>query len=617
MMESVKQDILYNHENELTDLLQNNSILSITDKYGRIIYANDRFCEIIGSNRNNIIGETHELIKSHLHTDILYKKLWKTIKSGEVWKGVLPNKLVDGRFYWLDTTITPVKDENGDISRYIAVYNDITDYYNKKGTIKMVDPKGKTLSQNFLNVDLSINSFGKILKAKNKILNTSIDDVVGLYVYDFINPVSHNVVKKQIKKVFNESESSEFETIEFSSKGQQTFYVSKIEPVYNNHNEIIYATIVTKKLRKDLKIKKELRHIEAKYSTIFQSINVGIIVVTDSKGNITEWNKGAESAFGYTEDEVIGNSLTMLISDQHLITSVKELLKAKNHLNENKNGENLEMIGLKKCGQEFPVEFSISNWDNGKEKFYCAMMLDISNRKKLENKLKQKTEDLELFLYRSAHDLKAPLTSAEGLLNLIKGEDINSNVKLLTTLLDTTLERGKLLVDNLSYASAIQDKSKETNTINFKKVIDDTLKTLSGLKNFESIKFEITINQLGIFYSNKELINSIFQNLIHNAIKYSKPISNDHTPIIKIEINQSENKVNITVKDNGIGIDEKCIGKIFDLYYRVDNEQEQGSGLGLYIVKRIVDDFNGEIKVKSEQNEGTFFELTLPNFIKN
>ena len=75
--------------------------------------------------------------------------------------------------------------------------------------------------------------------------------------------------------------------------------------------------------------------------------------------------------------------------------------------------------------------------------------------------------------------------------------------------------------------------------------------------------------------------------------------------------------MNITVKDNGIGIDEKCIGKIFDLYYRVDNEQEQGSGLGLYIVKRIVDDFNGEIKVKSEQNEGTFFELTLPNFIKN
>ena len=165
MMESVKQDILYNHENELTDLLQNNSILSITDKYGRIIYANDRFCQIIGSNRNNIIGETHELIKSHLHTDILYKKLWKTIKSGEVWKGVLPNKLVDGRFYWLDTTITPVKDENGDISKYIAVYNDITDYYNKKGAIKMVDPKGKTLSQNFLNVDLSINSFGENFKS--------------------------------------------------------------------------------------------------------------------------------------------------------------------------------------------------------------------------------------------------------------------------------------------------------------------------------------------------------------------------------------------------------------------------------------------------------------------
>src|SRR5690606_20869134 len=84
--------------------------------------------------------------------------------------------------------------------------------------------------------------------------------------------------------------------------------------------------------------------------------------------NIIEWNKGAELAFGYSEDEVIGNPLTKLISKHHLITSVKELIKAKNLLNKNHNSENLEMIGLKKNGEEFPVEFAISTWEEGNEK---------------------------------------------------------------------------------------------------------------------------------------------------------------------------------------------------------------------------------------------------------
>ena len=613
MVENTKLSILSNPEIDLLELLHNNLIISITDAYGRIIYANDRFCKTIGSHRDNIIGEAHELLKSHLHTDVLYKNLWKTITSGNTWKGVLPNKLINGKFYWLETTITPIKDETGNISKYLAVYNDITDYYNKNQELKTVNQDIKISSKDFSNVTLSINSSGKILNAKNRAFKTTDDDLIGLYIYDIINPLSHNKVKKHIKKVFSDKGVSELETIELPINGQQTCYVSEFNPEFNTQNNLLSVAISTKKQKKEFKIKKELRHIEAKYSTIFQSINVGILVVTDGKGNIIEWNKGAELAFGYSEDEVIGNPLTKLISKHHLITSVKELLKAKNLLNKNHNSENLEMIGLKKNGEEFPVEFAIRTWEEGNERFYCAMMLDITNRKKLETKLKQKTEDLEMFLYRSAHDLKAPLTSAEGLLNLIKEENLDSNVKLLTDLLYKTLERGRLLVDNIAYASIIPNKANEINKIDFNALIENTLKTLSGLKNYEAIKFDLNLEQVDGFYANQELISSLFQNIIHNAIKYSKPLSSNHVPFVTIQINQLDGFVKMVIQDNGIGMDETHLKRVFDLYYRINEDYEQGSGLGLYIVKQIVDDLNGEVTVTSKINEGTSFEVILPN----
>src|SRR5690554_6508169 len=105
--------------------------------------------------------------------------------------------------------------------------------------------------------------------------------------------------------------------------------------------------------------------MELKYSNIFQSINVGIIVVANSSGDIIERNKGAELAFGYPETQIIGVPLTVLISKKHVATGVKELLKAVEKLDNNMYGENIEMLGLKKNGQEFPVEFTISHWKNG------------------------------------------------------------------------------------------------------------------------------------------------------------------------------------------------------------------------------------------------------------
>jgi len=371
--------------------------------------------------------------------------------------------------------------------------------------------------------------------------------------------------------------------------------------------------ISIKKSPNSIEANYKTKAIETKHSNIFQSINVGILVVANGMGNIIEWNKGAELAFGYLSSEIIGKPLTVLISKKQVDTGVKELLKAKDKLDNDSYGDNIEMLGLRKNGDEFPVEFAMSNWQNGKEKFYCAFMLDISKRKNLEEKLKQTTKDLELFLYRSAHDLKAPLTSAEGLLHLLKEEKLNNRTALLVNMLDETLEKGRLLLDDLAFASIISEKRRDNTVIDFQKKINNALLVLKGIKNFGNITFHVDIQQGTDFYFNQELMDSILQNLIHNTICFAKSKTNKVVPTTHINIKSIDKKVCITVSDNGVGIREDDIDKVFDLYFKANSDNSEGTGLGLYIVKRIVEDFNGDIEVKSKINEGTTFEVQLPN----
>ena len=91
--------------------LEDHLVISVNDRFGRVIYVNDNFCNLVGTSRNLILGEENEILKSHLHTNKVYKNLWKTLKKGDVWKGVLFHKISESRHYWLQTTVYPIKDK--------------------------------------------------------------------------------------------------------------------------------------------------------------------------------------------------------------------------------------------------------------------------------------------------------------------------------------------------------------------------------------------------------------------------------------------------------------------------------------------------------------------------
>lgn len=225
--------------------------------------------------------------------------------------------------------------------------------------------------------------------------------------------------------------------------------------------------------------------------------------------------------------------------------------------------------------------------------------------------LNETIDELETFIYRVSHDMRSPIASILGLMNLIDKElkDLDEAkhffkiVKHQTEHLDTILQ---ILLDT----ARIRKGEKTIHLINFKQIIDKILKLLESMQGFKEIRFEhkISVNQK--FHSDKSLIISLFQNLIENAIKYKKDNIND--AFIKISITDESEGVKITVADNGIGIPEKLHKEVFKMFFRA-TDKAHGSGLGLYTVNHTIKKLNGHIQLDSQEKIGTTFTIYLPN----
>ncbi|MDF2437361.1 MAG: domain S-box [Bacteroidota bacterium] len=243
-------------------------------------------------------------------------------------------------------------------------------------------------------------------------------------------------------------------------------------------------------------------------------------------------------------------------------------------------------------------------------------MDDITERKQAEDllekqnkELRKANEELDRFVYSASHDLRAPLASILGLLDVAKIENqveqlkgINKMVYMSVTKLDSFVR------DIIDYSrNARLELSVER--IDFKELIDESVEQLHYMEAASSIDIRTKINGQSEFRSDKKRIRVIINNLLSNAIKYHN-IRQAH-PYIQFTITLSNRNAVIEIKDNGNGIAPASLNKIFNMFYR-GSENSTGSGLGLYIVKEIVEKLSGTMGVQSTLSEGTTFQIQLP-----
>lgn len=347
------------------------------------------------------------------------------------------------------------------------------------------------------------------------------------------------------------------------------------------------------------------------------------IVITEANSNegkipnIIYVNPAFSSMSGYASEEIVGKSLNIFNGENSDTNELQKLLNAIEHKEECL----LETISYKKNKEEYWVRLSmipIYNIEN-ELSHWISIQRDISVDKKQEKEkeqlireLTQNNKDLKQFSYITSHNLRAPLSNLTGLLNLI--EDIPIENDELQEILDGFNKSTHLLnetINDLVKVIIIKDNpSIKKEEVLLKEVFENVFSQLSfQIELFKPI-IKINFDNVSIININKAYIESILLNLLTNAIKYR---SENRKLKITIQANQVDDQVELSFKDNGIGIDlERNKDKVFGLYQRFHNYPDS-KGLGLYLVKSQVETMGGTISIESEVNKGTAFTLTFKN----
>ncbi len=230
--------------------------------------------------------------------------------------------------------------------------------------------------------------------------------------------------------------------------------------------------------------------------------------------------------------------------------------------------------------------------------------------KKKTSQLNQTSEELDTFFYQSSHALRRPLVHFKGLLEILKLEKEEIKLVDIYDKLDYTFNRMDVMLSKLVMASEVNLERIRDQKIEFKKIVN-SIWVFLGLKYDTShMELNITVQEDLVYQSNAKLIEILFQNLLENAINF-KALPELRKAKINISVIEENAYLKIIFKDNGIGIPQDQLPKIFGMF-TVSSHLSEGFGLGLYIVKKVVSKLGGNVQVKSEENEYTSFTIILP-----
>ncbi|MBI3521157.1 MAG: hybrid sensor histidine kinase/response regulator [Bacteroidetes bacterium] len=241
----------------------------------------------------------------------------------------------------------------------------------------------------------------------------------------------------------------------------------------------------------------------------------------------------------------------------------------------------------------------------------CATLYRSRIELKLKNiELQKANDELNKFVYSVSHDLRSPLTSILGVINLTKmTPELNVASSYFEMIEGRVLKLDNFIKKIIDYYKNARDEENK-DTIDFQALISSVWNTLKNQN--QEIEFDLTVNSDSLFIGDLLRLEIIFENLISNAIKYQNPSAKEH--YIKIKVDVSKEEAHISVSDNGIGINQAYIDRIFNLFFRTeDSLQTEGTGIGLYIVKEAIEKMAGKITVSSLPMEGTTFNIIIPN----
>lgn len=613
--------------------MDEHDIVSATDIRGNITGVNDRFCRISGYRREELLGQNHRILKSGLHSDEFYQQLWATIASGKVWRGTICNLNKNGEEYWVESTIVPFLDERGRPYKYVSARTDVTAVRQSEERLKR--------SQTFANIgtwDWNIKTgalywsdrIGPLFGYKEIVPETSYENFVS-----FLHPDDRQSVLDAVENCIEHGIEYNIEHRVVWPDGSMHWLSEQGNVARSADGEPLHMLGVVQDIDHRKQAELALRESRQRLSEAQALARIGNWQADLRTGELS-WSEEIYRIFGYEpgsfEPSVAAFHGAVHPDDRARVReSERQAEKTGRH-------DVVHRIVRPDGVVRYVHELGDSELDGqGTLIRLTGTVQDVTEREEAEQKLLALKEEAEnanraksQFLSSMSHELRTPMNAIMGFSQLLKMETDPPLTESQEENVDEIVKAGSHLLELINEVLDLArieagriDLFMETVALG--EVIAESLQLIKPLADRRGIEIYITREGEEIppekiwrqhiaVRSDRTRLKQVLLNLLSNAVKYNREQGRLTIACEQIGNGSGEPRIRISVVDTGEGISLEQQSKLFTAFNRLGKDQQnvEGTGIGLVITKNIVERMRGQIGMQSRPGEGSTFWVELP-----
>jgi len=594
-----------------------------------LIYVNPAFERITGYSRDEVIGRNCRFLQGEEVGQPSLDEIRTALRGGRAGEALAHNCRKDGTPFWNDLRIAPVHDEQGRLTHFIGISDDVTER-RKAGDALLQSEERLRRSQLYAN----IGTWDWNIQTGQLIWSERIPQLFG-YPEGKQEPTYENFLnaarpddRQKVIDAINDCVKLGFEyniehrcvwpdgTVRWLLERGDVARAEDGTPL----NMLGVAQDITKRKLAELKSREQQARLVI-FKHIIENVADGVITI-DPFGAIRSFNPAAENLFGYSASEIINSNINLLMPEPYSSEHDQYLARYIAGQPAGIIGKQLELTGQRKDGTVFPLELAITVMEIDKTKHFVGILRDISERKQYEQEIIAAKDEAERannakseFLSSMSHELRTPMNAILGFGQLLEIDAGLSEDQ--ADYVDEMIKAGRHLLELIN---EVLDLSRiESGNVNLSleplpctELIEECLALVKPIAQGVGITIKDAVIDGYVIRADRIRLKQVLLNLLSNAIKYNRPQGE-----VKIQASVQDGLVRLAVSDTGHGVPAERQQELFQPFSRLGAEDTaiEGTGIGLTISRRLMEMMGGAIDMESEEGRGSTFWIELPEAV--